>query len=206
MRVRHWGLLCWGRRVAPLQRCCLRAEPRRWAPFCPTLRMPAWSPPMPSAAGHPTYCLKLKRGVVTQPRASGTRRCLLASEELPGGGTGTAKSVTLSSVSRGRRFTWMGKQILQDSSQRLSRAGDGHCQHPMALVSPLPWDAKRALGESGPTDAFADGAGGATCPTEVPCHGQTPHGRWVWGEPERSLSWEGDRGAGGLPQRAPTAH
>lgn len=101
---------------------------------------------MPVVVGHPTYCLKLKRGVVTQPRASGTRRCLLASEELPGGGMGTAKSVTLSSVSRGRRFTWTGKQILQESSRWLSRAGDRHHQQSMALASPPPWDAERAPG------------------------------------------------------------
>lgn len=37
-----------------------------------------------------TYCLKLNSGVVTQPRASGKRRCLLASEELPGRGMGRA--------------------------------------------------------------------------------------------------------------------
>lgn len=160
MRAWHWGLLCWGRRWHRRS----DAEPRRWAPSCPTSRMLAWSLAMPIAAGHPTYCLKLKRGVVTQPRASGTRRCLLASEELPGGGTGTAKSVTLSSVSRGRRFTWTGKQILQESSRRLSRAGDGHCQPPVAPASPPPWDAKRAPGEPNPTDTFAAGTGGATCP------------------------------------------
>lgn len=84
-------------------------------------------PGVPVVVGRPTHCLKLKSGVVTQPRASGTRRCLLVSEELPGGGTGTAKSVTLSSVSRGSRFTWTGKQILQESSQS-----------PTARVSPGP--------------------------------------------------------------------
>lgn len=89
----------------------------RWEPPCPALGTLARSLAVPIMAGHPTYCLKLKRGVVTQPRASGTRRCLLASEELPGGGTGTANSVTLSSVSRGSRFTWTGKQILQESSR-----------------------------------------------------------------------------------------
>lgn len=92
--------------------------------------MAALHPRVPAAAGRPTHCLKLKSGVVTQPSASGTRRCLLVSEELPGGGTGTAKSVTLSSVSRGSRFTWTGKQILQESSRRLNRAGDGCCQRP----------------------------------------------------------------------------
>lgn len=84
-------------------------------------------PGVPVVVGCPTHCLKLKSGVVTQPRASGTRRCLLVSEEFPGGGTGTAKSVTLSSVSRGSRFTWTGKQILQESSQS-----------PTARVSPSP--------------------------------------------------------------------
>lgn len=52
---------------------------------------PPCSLPRPEAALlELTYCLKLKRGVVTQPRASGTRFCLLASEEPPGGGMGRA--------------------------------------------------------------------------------------------------------------------
>lgn len=55
---------------------------------------PPYSPPsLPRPRSHSlglTYCLKLKRGVVTQPRASGTRRCFTASEEFPGGGVGRA--------------------------------------------------------------------------------------------------------------------
>ena len=59
-----------------------------------------------------TYCLKLKRGMVTQPRASMLRRCLPFSSAPPGGGRGLAYKVTVSCVSRGNWLIWTGKQTL----------------------------------------------------------------------------------------------
>ncbi len=61
---------------------------------------------------HYAYCLKLNKGMVTQPKASMLRFCLLFSSAPPGGGREVAYSITVSSDSLGNWLIWMGKQTL----------------------------------------------------------------------------------------------
>lgn len=67
---------------------------------------------------HVTHCLKLKSGMVTQPRGSVLRRCLLFSSAPPGGGRGLAYSVTVSWDSRGSWVISTGKHTLRGEGVR----------------------------------------------------------------------------------------
>lgn len=60
-----------------------------------------------------SYCRKLKRGVVTQPRASTLRRCFPFSSEPPGGGRVLAYRVTVSCDSLGSWLICTGKHTLR---------------------------------------------------------------------------------------------